>query len=209
MIETFKTGPLDNNVYLIIDEEARRCLIVDPGIESDHILKSLEERDLTLAGVVNTHGHFDHVAGNRLFMSAGETPLYRHRLDEEMAQRADEAGRHFGLTIDASPPASHELRPGEQLLFGAYSFEILHVPGHSPGSVALACSGLLIGGDVLFRGSIGRTDFLGCSLPQLLNSIHTHIFSLPDGTRVLPGHGRETTVGHERHTNHFIARVAG
>ncbi len=213
-IESFKTGPLDNNVYVLIDEDTGRCAVVDPGIDSGHILRALQGCGLTVAAVVNTHGHFDHVAGNALFLRAAEvgsgsesgTPLYRHPLDEEMSLRADAIGASLGLPVEASPPATHTLEEGDTFTFGPHRFRVLHVPGHSPGSVVLVGDGLLIGGDVLFRGSIGRTDLTGGSLPQLLSGIRAKILPLPDDTRVLPGHGPETTVGRERRANPFLDR---
>ncbi len=211
-IESFKTGPLDNNVYVLIDEDTGRCAVVDPGIDSDHILQALQGRGLTVAAVVNTHGHFDHVAGNALFLraaevrSGSEAPLYRHRLDEEMSLRADAIGASLGIPVEASPPATHTLEEGDTFAFGPHRFRVLHVPGHSPGSVVLVGDGLLIGGDVLFRGSIGRTDLTGGSLPQLLSGIRAKILPLPDDTHVLPGHGPETTVGRERRANPFLER---
>jgi len=213
-IESFKTGPMDNNVYVLIDEERGRCAVVDPGIDSGHILRALQGRGLTVAAVVNTHGHFDHVAGNALFLRASGveaepglgTPLYRHPLDEEMSLRAAIIGASLGIPVEASPPATHTLEEGGAFTFGPHRFRVLHVPGHSPGSVVLVGDGLLIGGDVLFRGSIGRTDLPGGSLPQLLSGIRAKILPLPDDTRVLPGHGPETTVGRERHANPFLER---
>jgi len=207
MIESFKTGPLDNNVYVIIDEDNARCAVVDPGIDSGHILDALRARGLTVAEVVNTHGHFDHVVGNTLFMGGndgGDVPLYRHPLDEEMALNADRAAARFELPGEASPPATHALDEGDTYEFGPHRFDILHVPGHSPGSVVLVGDGLIIAGDVLFRGSIGRTDLPGGSMPQLLAGIRAKLMPLPDETRVLPGHGPETTIGRERRANPFI-----
>jgi len=213
-IESFKTGLLDNNVYVLIDEDTGRCAVVDPGIDSGHILRALQGRGLTVAAVVNTHGHFDHVAGNALFLravgagsgSGSGTALHRHPLDEEMSLRADAIGASLGLPVEASPPATHTLEEGDTFSFGRRRFRVLHVPGHSPGSVVLVGDGLLIGGDVLFRGSIGRTDLTGGSLPQLLSGIRAKILPLPDDTRVLPGHGPETTVGRERRANPFLER---
>ncbi len=210
MIESFKTGPLDNNVYVFVDEEMGRCAVVDPGIDSGHILAALRARGLTVAEVVNTHGHFDHVVGNKLFMDAdngganGAVPLYRHPLDEEIALNADQTAARFGLPGEASPPATHALDEGDTYEFGPHRFDILHVPGHSPGSIVLVGDGLIIAGDVLFRGSIGRTDLPGGSMPQLLAGIRTKLMPLPDDTRVLPGHGPETTIGRERRANPFI-----
>lgn len=206
MIESFKTGPIDNNVYVIVDEAARRCAVVDPGADSEHILAALRERGLEIATIVNTHGHWDHVAGNGLFARASGAPLYRHPLDEEKAQQADEYAATWGFVAEASPPADHTLDEGDIFAFGPYRFEVFHVPGHSPGSICLYDDGVLIAGDVLFRGTVGRTDITGGSLPQLLGGIRAKLMPLPDDTRVLPGHGPETTIGAERRNNPFLTQ---
>lgn len=204
MIESFKTGPIDNNVYVVVDAAARRCAVVDPGPDSAHILRALQERGLSIAAIVNTHGHWDHVACNGLFARASGAPIYRHPLDEEKARQADQFAAQWGFVAEASPPADHTLDEGDVFAFGPYRFHIYHVPGHSPGSVCLLADGVLIGGDVLFRGSVGRTDISGGSLPRLLDGIRTKLLPLPDETRVLPGHGPETSIGQERRANPFL-----
>jgi glyoxylase-like metal-dependent hydrolase (beta-lactamase superfamily II) len=204
LIESFKTGPIDNNVYVIVDETTGRCAVVDPGPDSAHILDTLNERGLTITAIVNTHGHWDHVVGNALFVRASGAPIYRHPLDEEMAQLADQIAGLWGFSGEASPPADHRLEEGDTFAFGPHRFAVVHVPGHSPGSVCLIEDGIVIGGDVLFRGSVGRTDVPGGSLPQLLGGIRAKLLPLPDATRVLPGHGPETTIGRERDSNPFL-----
>lgn len=204
MIESFKTGPLDNNVYVIADQATGQCAVVDPGKDSAHILEAIRDLGLTITAIVNTHGHWDHVVGNGLFLRASGAPLYRHPLDEEIALSADQVAARWGFEGEASPPADHALDEGNVFTLGPHRFTVFHVPGHSPGSVCLYTDGVLIAGDVLFRGSVGRTDLTGGSLPQLLHGIRAKLLPLPDETRVLPGHGPETTIGHERHTNPFL-----
>lgn len=204
MIESYKAGPLDNNVYVIVDEAAGQCAVVDPGPGSAYILQALQDRALTITAIVNTHGHWDHVVGNSLFARASGAPIYRHPLDEELALGADQIAARWGFQGDASPPADRTLDEGATVTLGAHRFALLHVPGHSPGSVCLLEDDVLIGGDVLFRGSIGRTDFPGCSLPQLLGGIRAKLMPLADSVRVLPGHGPETTIGYERRNNPFL-----
>ena len=205
MIESFNTGPIANNVYVIVDDGAGRCAVVDPGPDSRHILDTLQARGLAIAAIVNTHGHWDHVAGNGLFVRASGAPIYRHPLDEENAQRADRLAAGWGFVAEASPPADHALEEGDTFELGSHHFAVLHVPGHSPGSICLLGDGVLICGDVLFRGSIGRTDITGGSLPQLHAGIRAKLMPLADDMRVLPGHGPETTIGHERRTNPFVS----
>lgn len=204
MIESFKAGPLDNNVYLIVDEATGQCAVVDPGPDSAYILDAVTARGLTIVAIVNTHGHWDHVAGNGLFVRASGAPIYRHPLDEDLALHADQVAALWGFTAEASPPAAHALEEGDTFELGAHRFALLHVPGHSPGSVCLLGDGVLIGGDVLFRGTVGRTDVPGGSLPQLLDGIRAKLMPLPDDTRILPGHGPETTIGRERRANPFL-----
>jgi glyoxylase-like metal-dependent hydrolase (beta-lactamase superfamily II) len=201
MIESYKTGPVDNNVYIILDDESHTCAVVDPGPESEGILDSLLVRGLAIVAIVNTHGHWDHVAGNALFARASGAPIYRNPRDEELARNADRYAARWGFTCEASPPADHALDEGDTFERGPHRFAVLHVPGHSPGSICLLSDGVLIGGDVLLRGSIGRTDVPGASLPQLLSGIRAKLLPLPDDTRVLPGHGPETTIGRERRDN--------
>lgn len=208
MIESFKTGPLDNNVYVIVDQAMSRCAVIDPGLDSGHILAALRGLGLTISAIVNTHGHWDHVAGNGLFMRASGAPLHRHPLDEDLALSADQYAARWGFDAEASPPADYTLDEGAVFELGPHRFSVLHVPGHSPGSICLLSDGVLIAGDVLFRGSIGRTDTTGGSLPQLLGGIRAKLMPLPDETRVLPGHGPETTIGRERRTNPFVGAAA-
>lgn len=205
-IDSYKTGPLDNNVYIIRDDAARQVAVVDPGIDAGHILRALRERGLTITAIVNTHGHFDHVAGVAAFVKESGAPIYRHPLDEEIARRAGATSLNFGLQGDDSPPTDHTLNDGDTYTFGPHAFRVLHVPGHSPGSVVLVADGVMIGGDVLFRGSIGRTDLPGGSLPLLLQGIRDKVLTLDDDVRVLPGHGPETTIGRERRSNPFLER---
>lgn len=204
MIESFKTGPIDNNVYVIVDEAHSRCAVVDPGPDSGHILDTVTGRGLTVATIVNTHGHWDHVTGNALFARASGAPIYRHPLDEEMALQADQAAALWGFSAAASPPADYALEEGATFAFGPHLFAVIHVPGHSPGSICLLEDGTVIGGDVLFRGSVGRTDIPGGSLPQLLGGIRAKLMPLSDETRVWPGHGPATTIGRERRSNPFL-----
>ena len=204
MIESFKTGPIDNNVYVLVDDAAARCAVIDPGPDSGHILDALTARGLTVATIVNTHGHWDHVAENALFARAAGAPIYRHPMDEGIALQADQFAVMWGFRAHASPPADYTLEEGDTFAFGPHRFAVLHVPGHSAGSICLLEDGTLIGGDVLFRGSVGRTDIPGGSLPQLLGGIRAKLMPLPDETRVLPGHGPETTIGRERRSNPFL-----
>jgi hydroxyacylglutathione hydrolase len=187
-----------------VDQDSASCVVVDPGPQSEHILAALQERGLSIERIVNTHGHWDHVAANGLFQRASGAPIYRHPLDEPFALLANVAAAMWGFEAEASPPADHALEEGDTFEYGPHRFSVLHVPGHSPGSICLYEEGVLIGGDVLFRGSIGRTDIPGGSLPQLLAGIREKVMPLPEETRVLPGHGPETTLGAERRSNPFL-----
>ena len=204
-IQSFRCGPLDNGVYVVYDDELGMAVAVDPSFESEPVLAFIAERGLRLEAIVNTHGHFDHVAGNAAFHAlAPDAPIYLHAADASLAAEATEQAAFFGLSAPPSPPPTHELVEGHDVLLAGTPWHVLHVPGHSPGSVCLYSPGTLIGGDVLFRGSIGRTDLPGGDHALLLAGIRAKVLTLPDDTVVHPGHGPITTIGWERRGNPFL-----
>lgn len=212
-IEAVESAPFGQVAYVLWREGAREALVVDPGFETDPVVELLQSRGLGLAAILNTHGHVDHIAGNaslkRAFPSA---PLIIGR-DEAPMLGDPEANLSapFGVAL-TSPPADRVVEEGEPLEVGGFRFEVREIPGHSPGSVVYVCDEFdppfVLGGDVLFAGSVGRTD-LGGNAPQLFAGIKAKLFSLPDATVVLPGHGPPTTVGHEKRTNPFVGENAG
>lgn len=206
LVETFRLGPLDNNTYLVIDEPSRQAAIVDPTWESDGILQILRERDLALVWILNTHGHYDHIVQNAHFKRATGAPLVIHAADvpllASMRQQAAWMGMEHG---EDSPPPDRLIAEGDVIAIGESALRVLDTPGHSPGSVTFVWEGFAIVGDVLFAGSVGRTDLPGGDGPVLLESIRSRLLTLPDTTRVLPGHGPPTTIGAERRSNPFLA----
>jgi len=206
-VETFRVGPLDNNLYLLIDDHNHEAVVVDPSIESAPALQRMREllrSGVHFSGIWNTHGHFDHIYDNALWKAELAAPILMHRDDDFFVQRLREQALWMGLPPPTTVSPDHWLNGGETLKVGGYHAAVLLTPGHSPGSVTFyfAGDGLCISGDVLFQGSVGRTDLPGCSVEQLQHSLAT-LLQLPDATRVLPGHGEPTTIGLERRTNPF------
>lgn len=204
-IEAFRCGPLDNGVYVLYDLEQGVAAVVDPSFESEHAWEFIARQGLKLEAIVNTHGHFDHVVGNAAWKArVPEALLYLHPADAALLAAAPEHAAFFGLHVPPSPPADRAFAEGEDVTLAGRSWQVVHVPGHSPGSVCLYSLGVLIGGDVLFRGSIGRTDLPGGNHDLLLRGIREKVLALPDETVVYPGHGEPTTIGWERLHNPFL-----
>jgi glyoxylase-like metal-dependent hydrolase (beta-lactamase superfamily II) len=199
-------GAFGENTWLLWDGPTRQAVVVDPGEEAGRIVAELRRRDLTVGGIWLTHAHVDHIWGVDALRVETGAPVFLHPADREWYDAFPDQLRHFGLpALPAPAPPDRALVPGEFLAVGPWRFAVRHVPGHSPGHVAFIGHGLAFTGDVLFLDSIGRTDFPGCSHAQLLESIRRELLSLPDETRVLPGHGPETTIGRERRHNPFLA----
>jgi len=205
-VHPFVAGPLANNVFLLADTETRQAALIDPGYDSEFILDRIQREGLTLTAILCTHGHFDHVAGVAFFKDQTDAPLYLHEGDVELATHAEEQAWMFGLECPNSPPPDVVWRGEETFPLGATTFTVRHTPGHSPGSVSLVTAGLVLVGDVLFQGSVGRTDLPGGNFATLLDSIHRVLFALPEETRVYCGHGPETTIGREKRFNPFCRR---
>lgn len=209
-IVRFTLGPFEENAYLLVGPSGGRALVVDPGMGSEVILRAIEERGLTLDLIVNTHGHLDHAAGNRLLKERTGAPIAIHPKDAPFLERLSMQAAAFGLEADDSPAPDIELREGVALPFDGLEFEVLHTPGHSPGGVCLRLPGRMWVGDTLFRGSVGRTDLPGGNGSELLDSIRNKLFRLPGATVCYPGHGPETTLDEERRNNPFVSdRLAG
>ncbi len=208
-IHTIVSQPFEENTYVAWLPGRRDALVVDPGLEPEAILAFLDEQQLRPAALLNTHGHADHIGGNEALKAAyPEAPLLIGVNEAHLLTDADaNLSAPFGLPI-VSPPADRLLREGEELDLAGIRLEVLEVPGHSPGHVVFvyrAMPVVVFGGDVLFRGSVGRTDFPGGSAARLFGGIRAKLFTLPDDTVVYPGHGPVTTVGHEKRTNPFVA----
>jgi hydroxyacylglutathione hydrolase len=197
-------GQFSENCYLVADPEAGEAIIIDPGEESARFLAELGRRRWSLRAIWLTHGHIDHIMGVRSVHEATGAPIYLHRLDRPLYDSLPQYGGWVGLKLDC-PPAPHaELTAGQHLNIGNLRFEVRFTPGHTPGSVSFLGYGLVFGGDVLFNGSIGRTDLPGGDTATLMATIQSEFLSLPDSTVVHSGHGLDTTIGVERLTNPFL-----
>jgi hydroxyacylglutathione hydrolase len=208
-VQKFVFNPFQENAFLLFDETGE-CLLVDMGSytvpEKKEVLYFIENNKLIPVMIVNTHCHVDHLLGNSFFKNKFKIPVAAHKEDEFMLTNALEHGNMFGLEIEAPPKIDNYLAGGDRITFGNSFLEILHVPGHSPGSIALFSreDKFLIAGDVLFNGSIGRTDLPGGDYNTLISSIHEKLLVLPPDVVVYSGHGPESTIGEEIRTNPFL-----
>ena len=198
--QVFQVPPLSTNCYVMKQEG--KAIVVDPGGMTSELAEVI--RACEVAAVVNTHAHFDHCGGNAWVLQATNAPLFLHQEDLELLRAIDQQAMMFGLSCPASPEPTAFLAEGDSLDLGGRRVEVRHVPGHSPGHIALLADDFVIAGDVLFAGSIGRTDLPGGDPMRLMESIRDVFLGLPDETVVYPGHGPATTVGHERRHNPFL-----
>lgn len=208
-IKTFIFNPYQVNTYVLYDE-TKECIIVDPGCyfdkENSILTDFIDNENLSPVKVIHTHGHFDHIIGNKYITEYYKIGAYIHQEDQFIYDKANESAKNFGLQInDPIKPAGY-INEGDQISFGNSNLKAIHAPGHSPGSIAYYSKEhkTIICGDVLFYESIGRTDLPKGDLKLLLNNIKEKILVLDDETTVLSGHGPATTVGHEKIHNPFI-----
>lgn len=212
-LESFTFNPFAENTYVVHDE-TMETIIIDPGCcnrsEEMDLAEYINRKELTVKKLINTHCHIDHVLGNYFIKSKYNVPLYIHSFEEPVLKAVKTYASNYGF------PQYHEVLPdsflseGDLVTVGNYQFNVLFVPGHSPGHIALynKDSNILIGGDVLFENSIGRTDLPGGDYDTLIASIQNKLFSLPDEVTVHCGHGPSTTIGYEKRTNPFCAVVS-
>ena len=201
-------GLFEENCYLVGETGGTDAIIVDPGEEADRFLDEARRRGKTITAIWLTHAHLDHIMGVDAVKRATGAPIHLHPADRAIYDGLVGQGELYGFDLPPAPPPDEELRHGQRLKLGATELEVRHVPGHSPGHVCYIGDGFVLGGDVLFHDSIGRTDLPGGDLPALLSGIRTHLFTLPDDTIVYPGHGPATTIGRERANNPFLTGVA-
>ena len=206
-IVQIQNGQFVENCYLVIDEASRECVVIDPGEEAGLILRRITEAGVRTVAIWVTHAHLDHVMGVPRLRRETGAPIYLHPADRELYDHVIQQGLAFGIRVESLPPPDREFVPGETVRVGTVGFTVRHAPGHSPGSVCLVGDGVVFTGDVLFAGSIGRTDLPGADFDTLIRSIERELLVLPDSTMVYSGHGPETTVGRERGTNPFLAGV--
>jgi len=204
-VVTLTNGAFAENCYLVADPDTRDAVIVDPGEEAGLFLARLASERWTPRAVWLTHAHLDHVAGVADVKRETGVPVLLHPADRPLYDAAPHQARLFGLSLDPPPPPDGALTDGQVLTVGNLSFAVMHLPGHTPGHVAFVGYGLALAGDVLFAGSIGRTDLPGGDTATLPRSIRERLYALPDDTAVLPGHGPATTIGAEMRGNPFVA----
>ncbi|MBI4279622.1 MAG: MBL fold metallo-hydrolase [Armatimonadetes bacterium] len=206
IVEQLSVGPVQANCYVVGENEGGRGLVIDPGDESPRILEVVARHGLRIAAVVCTHAHFDHIGAVAEVCRATGAPFLIHTGEREMLEAAPErAEMMLGIRIPAPPTPDRWLAEGDEVTAGTLRFRVAFTPGHAPGHITLIGDGVAFDGDVLFAGSIGRTDLPGGSLEVLLRSIARTLLVLPDETVLYPGHGPPTTVGRERLTNPFLA----
>lgn len=201
----YLTGPIQTNVYLVLDEETKHGFVVDPGAHSSKLFQDLKENQVILDYVVLTHAHGDHIGGvqellahypeAKLMAGVNEMPMMNGKLDNSSREIC---GRDILLTPDKL------LEDGETFDCGNMTFKVIETPGHTPGGICLYSPGVLFSGDTLFRQSVGRTDFPGGDTAKLIASIKNKLFTLPEDTLVLPGHMETTDIGFEKRNNYFV-----
>jgi|LSQX01.1.fsa_nt_gb glyoxylase-like metal-dependent hydrolase (beta-lactamase superfamily II) len=208
-VKKFVVNPLQENSYVLSDETGS-CVIVDPGFyfeeEYEELRLYIAENRLTPVMIANTHCHFDHIFGVETLRKQYNIPFLAHRDDEFWLEQAIAQGKMFGFDVEPVNSPDSYFEEGELLKFGNTELEIIHIPGHSPGHVVFysEVDDVVIGGDVLFHGSIGRTDLPGGNHQALISGIKNKLFLLPDETKVFCGHGPETTLGFEKNNNPFL-----
>lgn len=199
------------NTYVLIDSSTDDCAIIDPGMSNEREIEALQNfintHHLRVTHIINTHLHIDHVIGDDKSKELFKVPLYAHKDDEPLGERVSQQAYLFGIEEDLqSVKADRELKDGDEIKIGNSTLKVLHVPGHSPGSIALydAEGHFAVVGDALFKNSIGRTDLPGGNHGQLIESIKNKLFALPDDTVIFPGHGMSTTIAEEKQNNPFL-----
>jgi hydroxyacylglutathione hydrolase len=209
-VQAFVFNPFQENTYVLYDE-TKKCVVIDPGCydkdEQNELIDFIQRESLTVTHLLNTHCHVDHVLGNYFVKEKFGVKLYMHRKDEPVLKSVKVYASNYGFFQYQETTPDVFIEEGETITVGNHTLDILFVPGHAPGHIAFYSKQdkFVIGGDVLFYNSIGRTDLPGGNFDTLINSIHQKLFVLPDDVTVYPGHGPATTIGFEKKTNPFCA----
>ena len=206
-VHTLVVGRLQTNCHII--QSQSEAIVVDPGDDGDKILRFLEDIKAKPKSIIATHTHFDHVLGVNVVRRATGAPFLIHKDDLPMLESMQNRVQHFmGLQVPPPPKVDNFLKDGDNLKLGQEIIQVIHTPGHSPGSISLSGDGYVLTGDALFNQSIGRTDLPGGDFETLVQSIKGKLFELDDRTLVYPGHGPETSIGDEKLANPFVGQAA-
>jgi len=207
-ISRLTVGPFEENCYLVVDEEAQRGVLVDPGDEAIRITRMVRESRAELEAIWLTHAHIDHIGAVAALKREWDVPVYLHPADAPLYAAGTTQAAFYGLNFEQPAPPERVFADGDRVRVGRLEFEVLHTPGHSPGHVVLHGNGVVLGGDLLFAGSIGRTD-LPLSSPAAMNASLARVMAhLGDDVAAHPGHGPATSIGRERATNPFLNGLA-
>jgi hydroxyacylglutathione hydrolase len=208
ILETFPVGPLQCNCTILGDDQTREAIVVDPGDEISRIHNRLTSLSLTLKQILITHAHIDHIGGALKLKSLTGAPIFLNEDDLALLKLMPVQATWLGIAPPETAPPDESLSDGRRVGLENYPAHVIHTPGHTEGSICLHFSPLkmVLAGDTLFAGSIGRTDLPGGNYEQIIDSIHTRLLTLPDETTVIPGHGPATSIGAERKTNPFLKR---
>ncbi|MEP6834333.1 MAG: MBL fold metallo-hydrolase [Gemmatimonas sp.] len=207
IIRVLTVGMLEENCWMVIDEETRDAVLIDPGEEGERLLAAVDAEGATLKAIWLTHAHFDHLGAVAHIVRERHVPVWLHPLDRALFDFAEQSAAQFGLSVEPPPPPTHELAEGDTVRLGSHDFHVIHLPGHSPGHVGFLGHNVLLGGDCLFAGSVGRTDLPFCD-PDIFQDTLQRIAALPSATRVLPGHGPATTIARELASNPYLRQYA-
>lgn len=207
VITSITVGAFQENTYLVADDVTRQAVLIDPGAEPDRVIAMVERSGAALAAIWLTHAHLDHVGALAGVKRRWDVPVFLHPADQPLYERAAQQAAAYGLPFEQPGPVERTLADGDVLDVGSMRFSVHHTPGHAPGHCVFLGHGVVLAGDLLFAGSIGRTD-LPLSDPAAMQRSLERIASFAEQTIVYPGHGPETTIGEERATNGFLAGLA-